>query len=135
MPSSHLTEVTDFRERIKRDDVQFISLQQSRPAMASSFTPSLFKLFRELRPAIVHSRNLAALEVQFPAWLGWCSRYVFMVNTAGISAISMALTSRYQRVRRFYRPFVTYYLALSRDLAEYLTGIIQGSKKQSASGL
>jgi len=27
----------------------------------------------------------------------------------------------YQRVRRFYRPFVNYYLALSQDLREYLT--------------
>ena len=30
----------------------------------------------------------------------------------------------YQRVRRFYRPFVSFYLALSRDLADYLTKII-----------
>lgn len=31
----------------------------------------------------------------------------------------------YQRVRRFYRPFVSFYLALSRDLAQYLTHTIR----------
>ncbi len=38
----------------------------SRPATASRLYPRLLRLFRELRPAIVHTRNLAALECQVP---------------------------------------------------------------------
>jgi hypothetical protein len=63
-----LSEVTDFRKRIQRDDVQFISLHKP-PGHGIWLYPKLFRLFRRLRPAIVHSRNLAALEVQLPAWL------------------------------------------------------------------
>ena len=33
-----------------------------------SAVPNLFRLFRELRPAIVHTRNIAALEASVPAW-------------------------------------------------------------------
>jgi sugar transferase (PEP-CTERM/EpsH1 system associated) len=97
--------------------------------MASSFTPELFKLFRELRPAIVHSRNLAALEVQFPAWLAGVPIRIHGEHGRDIGDLDGSNVTL-QRVRRFYRPFVTYYLALSRDLAEYLTGIIRVPKNK-----
>ena len=66
-----LTEVAPaFRRRIRRDDVEFVSLHKPR-ATASSSTRGWPRLFRELRPAIVHTRNLAALECQVPAaWAG-----------------------------------------------------------------
>jgi hypothetical protein len=62
-----LTKVTDFRRRIQRDDVEFIELNKP-PGHGVWLYPRLFRLFRALRPAIVHSRNLAALEVLVPAW-------------------------------------------------------------------
>ena len=62
-----LTVVTNFRQRIQRDDVEFISLNKA-PGHGIWLFPKLFALFRHLRPAIVHSRNLAALEAQLPAW-------------------------------------------------------------------
>ena len=62
-----LTVVTDFRQRIERDDVEFISLNKS-PGHGIWLFPMLFSLFRRLRPSIVHSRNLAALETQLAAW-------------------------------------------------------------------
>ena len=62
-----LTEITDFRQRIRRDDVTFIALNK-KPGHGIWLFPKLYGLFRQLRPAIVHSRNLAALETQLPAW-------------------------------------------------------------------
>ena len=62
-----LTEVTDFSQRVQRKDVEFIALHKP-PGHGIWQYPKLFKLFRRLRPHIVHSRNLAALEVQVPAW-------------------------------------------------------------------
>jgi sugar transferase (PEP-CTERM/EpsH1 system associated) len=123
-----LTEVTDFRQRIQRDDVQFISLNKA-PGHGFWLYPKLFKLFRKLRPAIVHSRNLAALEVQLPAWLAGVPVRIHGEHGRDISDLDGSNVTL-QRVRRFYRPFVTYYLALSRDLAEYLTGIIQVPKNK-----
>ena len=75
-----LTEVTEFRQRIQRSDVEFISLRKP-PGHGVWQYPKLFKLFRQLRPAIVHSRNLAALECRPPPGRPVC-RFAFMVNTA-----------------------------------------------------
>ena len=117
-----LTEVTDFRRRIQRDDVQYISLQKS-PGHGIWLYPRLFQLFRKLRPAIVHSRNLAALEVQLPAWLAGVPIRIHGEHGRDVSDLDGSNIT-YQRVRRFYRPFVSFYLALSRDLADYLTKVI-----------
>lgn len=117
-----LTEVTDFHRRIERNDVQFISLHKS-PGHGIWLYPRLFRLFRKLRPAIVHSRNLAALEVQLPAWLAGVPVRIHGEHGRDIGDLDGSNVT-YQRVRRFYRPFVSYYLALSRDLADYLTKVI-----------
>jgi sugar transferase (PEP-CTERM/EpsH1 system associated) len=118
-----LTEVTDFRKRIQRDDIQFISLNKA-PGHGFLLFPRLFQLFRQLRPAIVHSRNLAALEVQFPAWAAGVPIRIHGEHGRDIGDLDGSNVT-YQRVRRFYRPFVSYYLALSRDLADYLTHTIR----------
>ena len=117
-----LTEVTDFRKRIQRDDVQFFSLHKP-PGHGIWLFPKLFRLFRRLRPAIVHSRNLAALEVQLPAWLAGVPVRIHGEHGRDVGDLDGS-NATYQRVRRFYRPFVSYYLALSRDLADYLIKII-----------
>jgi len=118
-----LTEVTDFRHRIKRDDIQFVSLHKP-PGHGIWLFPKLFRLFRQLQPAIVHSRNLAALEVQLPAWLAGVPVRIHGEHGRDVGDLDGSNIT-YQRVRRFYRPFVSYYLALSRDLAQYLNGIIR----------
>ncbi|MDP3537312.1 MAG: TIGR03088 family PEP-CTERM/XrtA system glycosyltransferase [Azonexus sp.] len=123
-----LTEVTDFRKRIQRDDVQFISLNKA-PGHGIWLFPKLFKLFRQLRPAIVHSRNLAALEVQLPAWAAGVQVRIHGEHGRDVGDLDGSNVT-YQRVRRFYRPFVSYYLALSRDLAQYLTDIIHVSQNK-----
>lgn len=117
-----LTEVTDFRKRIQRDDVQFFSLRKP-PGQTFWIFPQLFRLFRQLRPAIVHSRNLAALETQLPAWLAGVPVRIHGEHGRDVGDLDGSNVA-YQRIRRFYRPFVTFYLALSRDLAQYLNGII-----------
>ena len=113
-----LTEVTDFRKRIQRDDVEFVSLHKP-PGHGVWQYPKLFKLFRRLRPHIVHSRNLAALEVQVPAWAAGVPIRIHGEHGRDVGDLDGSNVT-YQRVRRFYRPFVHHYMALSRDLADYL---------------
>ncbi|MBE2258391.1 MAG: TIGR03088 family PEP-CTERM/XrtA system glycosyltransferase [Rhodobacteraceae bacterium] len=114
-----LTDITDFRKRIVRDDVDFIALDK-RPGHTLWIYPRLFRLFRKLRPAIVHSRNLAALEVAIPAWAAAVPVRIHGEHGRDVGDLDGS-SSKYQWVRRFYRPFVTHYIALSRDLADYLT--------------
>ncbi len=114
-----LTEVTDFKQRIRRDDVQYISLGKP-PGHLFKLFPRLVRIFRELQPAIVHSRNLAALEVSLPAW--WAGVPVRIHGEHGRDVSDLDGSNKvYQWVRRAYRPFVSHWIALSRDLAAYLT--------------
>ncbi|WAC72465.1 TIGR03088 family PEP-CTERM/XrtA system glycosyltransferase [Roseateles sp. SL47] len=117
-----LTEVTDFRRRLQRDDVDFFALNKP-PGQGFWLYPQLYRLFRTLQPAVVHSRNLAALEVQLPAWLARVPVRIHGEHGRDVGDLD-GRNRTYQRVRRFYRPFVSHYIALSRDLGDYLTGPI-----------
>jgi len=117
-----LTEVTDFKQRVKRADVEFIALQKP-PGQGFWQFPKLYRLFRQLRPAIVHSRNLAALEVQLPAWAAGVPVRIHGEHGRDVGDLDGS-NKTYQRVRRFYKPFVHHYVALSRDLESYLKDAI-----------
>jgi len=114
-----LTTITDFRQRIRRDDVQFIALDKGPGHLVGQY-PRLFRLFRELRPAIVHSRNLAALEVAVPAWAAGVPVRLHGEHGRDVGDLDGS-NRKYQWVRRLYSPFVSHYIALSRDLQGYLT--------------
>lgn len=131
-----LTEVTEFRQRIRRTDVEFISLRKS-PGHGFWQYPRLFKLFRRLRPTIVHSRNLAALEVQVPAWAAGVPIRIHGEHGRDMGDLDGSNVT-YQRARRLYKPFVHHYTALSRDLAEYLVDKVHVSPNaitQSCNGV
>ena len=114
-----LTEVApEFSRRVERDDVDFISLHKP-PGHGAKLYPQLLRLFSELRPAIVHTRNLAALECQVPAMLAGVPVRIHGEHGRDVEDLD-GTSRRYQWLRRAYRPFVHEYVALSRDLAGYL---------------
>jgi sugar transferase (PEP-CTERM/EpsH1 system associated) len=113
-----LTEVTEFRRRIRRSDVEFIALHKG-PGHGVWLYPRLLTLMLHLRPAIVHTRNLAALEVVVPAWLAGVPVRLHSEHGRDVGDLDGS-NRKYQWLRRLYRPFVTHYVALSRDLADYL---------------
>lgn len=117
-----LTEVTEFRQRIRRDDVQFVALEKP-PGHALWIYPKIYRVFCQLRPAIVHTRNLGALEVVVPAWAAGAAIRIHGEHGRDVSDMD-GTNRKYQWIRRLYRPFVTYYIALSRNLAHYLTHTI-----------
>lgn len=131
-----LTQVTDFRLRVKRPDVEFIALDKP-PGHAVKLYPRLAALFRRLQPDVVHTRNLAALECALPAW--WAGVPVRVHGEHGRDIEDKDGTNRkYQWLRRAYRPWVTHYVALSRDLAGYLgdkVGVPPGRLSQVYNGV
>lgn len=114
-----LTDVdASFASRIRRRDVEIVSLHKP-PGHGLRLYPKLFSLFRRMRPALVHTRNLAALEAVVPAWAAGVPARVH--GEHGWEAHDpRGERVRYRRVRRLYRPFVTHYVALSPELARYL---------------
>jgi sugar transferase (PEP-CTERM/EpsH1 system associated) len=113
-----LTDATDFRQRVTRDDVDFIELHKA-PGHGIKLLPRLFALFRRLRPAVVHTRNLAALEASLPAWLSGVPLRIHGEHGRDVGDLD-GTNRTYRAVRRAYRPFVSHYIALSRDLERYL---------------
>jgi len=113
-----LTEVTDFRQRVTRRDVAFFSLRKP-PGHGIRVFPALYRLFRALRPAIVHTRNLAALEASFPAWLARVPVRIHGEHGRDVTDLDGS-NARYRLIRRAYRPFVDHHVAVSGDLERYL---------------
>jgi sugar transferase (PEP-CTERM/EpsH1 system associated) len=114
-----LTEVVpSFARRIGRDAVAYLSLHKP-PGHGVNLYPRLLRLFREWRPTVVHTRNLAALECQVPAALAGVP--VRIHGEHGRDAHDPDGTRvRYQWLRRAYAPFVHHHVALSSELAGYL---------------
>lgn len=114
-----LTEaVPAFCARVTNPDVAFISLQKG-PGHGVKLYPTLVRELRRLRPQVVHTRNLAALEMQVAAW--WAGVPVRVHGEHGRDAHDVdGSVRRYQWLRRAYSPFVQHWIALSRDLARYL---------------
>lgn len=107
-----------FARRVRRDDVEFVELHKP-PGHAVRLYPALWRLFRRLRPDVVHSRNLAALETQAPAWAAGVPARVH--GEHGRDADDVDGTNRRNILtRRLYKPFVHRYIALGRELAGYL---------------
>lgn len=113
-----LTTVSDFHRRIVRPDVRFIELHKS-PGHAVPLYPRLYRLLRELRPDVLHTCNLAALEIVPLAWLA-CVPLRVHAEHGWDAHDPQGRNPRYQRLRRLYRPFVSHYVAVSRDLDDYL---------------
>ncbi|MGE5492965.1 MAG: TIGR03088 family PEP-CTERM/XrtA system glycosyltransferase [Actinomycetota bacterium] len=113
-----LTDMTDFSRRILRDDVELISLNK-RPGHAFRLYPRIRRMLKERAPAIVHTRNLAALEVTAPAWAAGVPVRIHGEHGRAVSGPHPS-DRKYRLVRRLYSPFVTSYVALSRELEDYL---------------
>jgi len=108
-----------FCQRITRPDVDFISLHKP-PGHGIKLYPRLYRLFRQHRPAVVHTRNLAALECVVPAWMAGVPARVH--GEHGWDTSDPGGTQRkYQLLRRAYSPFVHRYVALSGQIESYLT--------------
>lgn len=111
-----------FCARITRPDVEFVSLHKS-PGHGVKLYPRLFRLFREQRPAVVHTRNLAALEAVVPAWAAGVPVRVHGEH-GWEESDPHGTRPKFRLMRRLYSPFVTHYVALSGHLARYLVGAV-----------
>ena len=111
-----------FASRIVREDVPIIALG-CRPGHDFSLYARLWSTLRSLHPAIVHTRNLAALEAQIPALFlrdvgrvhGEHGRDIFDIDGSN---------RKYNALRRIIRPIVHRYIAVSQDLAGWLEGVV-----------
>jgi sugar transferase (PEP-CTERM/EpsH1 system associated) len=132
-----LTDVSpEFARRVARPDVRYVALERQPGHLVRDY-PRLFRMFRDFRPAIVHTRNLAALESVVPAWAAGVPVRIHGEHGWDVHDPT-GRSRRYRTVRRIYRPFVTRYVALSRHLRDYLeheVGVPSGAIAQIYNGV
>ncbi len=115
-----LTGLSGFERRLRRGDVPFFALDQA-PGLGLATHRALWRLLRRLRPALVHTRNIAALEMQAVALAAGVPARVHGEHGWDVHDPS-GQSARYRRWRRLMRPFVQQYVALSQHIADYLAG-------------
>lgn len=113
-----LTTIGAFRDRIERDDVQFIELNKP-PGHAVPLYPRIWRVLRGLHADVLHTCNLAALEVVPLGWLAGIAVRVHAEHGWDVHD-PHGTRRRYQWLRRFYRPFLTHAVAVSCDIDQYL---------------
>lgn len=117
-----LTIFGEFAQRIHQPGVRLIALDKG-PGHAVPLYPRIWRLFRQLKPDVVHTCNLAALEVVPLAWAAGVPLRIHAEH--GWDAHDpQGKNPKYQRLRRIYRPFVSHYVSVSKDLDDYLAKAI-----------
>lgn len=109
---------TDFERRIRRPDVAVYSMHRDRYPIWRTYI-ELLRLFRRIRPDIVHSRNLSGLDALVPALLAGVRVRVHGEHGRDVDNLDGA-NPRQLRLKRLFRPLISHYTAVSKDLASDL---------------
>lgn len=109
---------TEFRQRIRRDDVAIYDVDQRDGHDLGAYR-RLYKILRELRPDILHTRNLSALESQVIGAMARIKGRVHGEHGRDIYDLH-GKNRKYNLLRRAIQPLVGHYIAVSRDLAGWL---------------
>lgn len=118
-----MTDFTDFRNRIKRDNVQVYCLNK-KPGQDIAVYWRLWKLLKTIKPDILHTRNLSALEAQLPGFLAGIKYRIHGEHGRDMDDLD-GINPRYVLLRRLFRPLVQRYVPMSKDLETWLIKDIQ----------
>jgi sugar transferase (PEP-CTERM/EpsH1 system associated) len=113
-----LTDATDFQRRLERDDVRVLALHK-RAGHDTRIYAQLWRILHQLRPHIVHTRNLPTME------------YAVLAAGAGVPGRIHGEHGRdiydldgsklkYHLLRRLVKPCVHRYITVSTNLADWL---------------
>ncbi len=109
---------TRFRERLQRDDVQIIDLQKRDGQDWASFI-ALYRILKQQQVDIIHTRNLATIEYQIPAFLAGVKNTVHSEH--GWDTFDPdGNNKKYQILRRLISPLIKVFIPLSLHLQSYL---------------
>jgi sugar transferase (PEP-CTERM/EpsH1 system associated) len=112
-----LTDYTDFSKKLKKE-VQLFSLHKNEGKDIGLYF-KIYKLFRKIKPDIVHTRNMATLESLFPAFLAGVKCRVHGEHGRDVHDLD-GKSVKFRLLRKLFRPFVDRYMPLSDELERYL---------------
>jgi sugar transferase (PEP-CTERM/EpsH1 system associated) len=113
-----IEDYSDFRNRLTRPDTEVMAMRRSQIG-TWRLRYQLFRIFRRLKPAIVHSRNKSGLDALLPARLAGVPHCVH--GEHGWDVHDLDGRSRKEQVlRKLHAPLVERYVTVSRSLRDYL---------------
>lgn len=124
-----LTSYTDFHLRLN-PTVEIVALNK-RAGHDLGLYRRLYRSLRQLRPALVHTRNLSALEAQAVAAAAGVRARVHGEHGRDIYDLH-GRSRKYNLLRRTLRPLVQRYIAVSQDLARWLADTVHVAPQRIA---
>lgn len=118
-----LTDISSFAERITVPGVELIALHKP-PGNSPRTHLQLWKVLRRLRPAILHTYNLAAFEYNFTAALAGVPIRVHAEHGRDASD-PHGLNVKHNTLRRWLSPAVDCFIAVSDDLQRWLKEVVR----------
>jgi len=118
-----LTTYTSFADRIRRDDVELHALGKP-PGLGLGTHRTFWRLMRRLRPAVLHTYNLAALEYAFTATLAGVPVRIHAEHGRD-AGDPHGLNPKHNFLRRRLVPFVDRFIPVSEDLNRWLGGVVR----------
>ncbi|MDB5962035.1 MAG: family PEP-CTERM/XrtA system glycosyltransferase, partial [Massilia sp.] len=118
-----LTDISTFAERISQPDVELIALHKP-PGNSLGIHLQLYKHLRRLRPAILHTYNLAAFEYNFTAALAGVPVRIHAEHGRDASD-PHGLNAKHNALRRMLAPWVDCFVAVSDDLQRWLGEVVR----------
>jgi sugar transferase (PEP-CTERM/EpsH1 system associated) len=109
---------TSFESRITKPDVPVLSMHK-KPGRDWRAAKRIFDALRRLRPSIVHTRNLGAMDALLPAFLAGVPVRIHGEHGLDVSDLHVSKL-KYRILRKLHSPLVTHYIALSQQLSMYL---------------
>ena len=117
-----LTGYTAFADKITRPGVALYALDKQ-PGLGLGIHVKLFKLLRQLRPAVLHTYNFACAEYAAPAWLAGVPVRVHAEHGRDASD-PQGLNRKHNFLRRALVPFIDRYVPVSHDLHRWLKDVV-----------
>lgn len=118
-----LTHYTAFSDRIVRTDVALHALGKA-PGLGLGTHLDFWRLMRRLRPAILHTYNLASLEYAFTATLAGIPVRIHAEHGRD-AADPLGLNPKHNFLRRCLVPFVDRFIPVSEDLDRWLDKVVR----------
>jgi len=113
-----LTAHSEFRDRLRRHDVPVYCLEKREGKDFAAYF-RLWRLLRQLRPDLVHSRTFGALDTQFYAALAGVRHRVHGEHGRYIDNLDGKNRKQYL-MQRMISPLISHYTTVSDDIAGYL---------------
>jgi len=118
-----ITCATAFRHRIQSSDVTIIELNK-KPGKDLAVYWRFFRAVRNLKPDVIHTRNVNTLEFQPLALLAGVRARIHGEHRWDVHDLH-GTSRKYRMLRKVLRPFVDQFIVVSQELHDYLTASVR----------